>query len=133
RAPVTLSPAALVRAAKSREMFENIVAEDIPIYGVTTGYGEMIYMLVSTSKETELQTNLVRSHSAGVGPAFAEDEARAMLTARLNALAKGYSAVRPALLERLALYLNEGITPAIPEIGSLGASGDLAPLAHIAS
>jgi len=133
RAPVTLSPAALVRAAKSREMFENIVAEDIPIYGVTTGYGEMIYMLVSTSKETELQTNLVRSHSAGVGPAFAEDEARAMVAARLNALAKGYSAVRPALLERLALYLNEGITPAIPEIGSLGASGDLGPLAHIAS
>jgi MIO-dependent L-tyrosine 2,3-aminomutase len=132
RAPVTVAPAALARAAQSRAMFENIVREDIPIYGVTTGYGEMIYMLVSTSKEVELQTNLVRSHSAGVGPAFAEDEARAMLAARLNALAKGYSAVRPELLERIALYLNQGITPAIPEIGSLGASGDLAPLAHIA-
>lgn len=93
----------------------------------------MIYMLVDTSKEVELQTNLVRSHSAGMGPVFAEDEARAILTARLNALAKGYSAVRPELLERLALYLNTNITPAIPEIGSLGASGDLAPLAHIAS
>jgi tyrosine 2,3-aminomutase len=133
RAPCQVSPAALARAAASREMFENIVREDTPIYGVTTGYGEMIYMLVSTSKEVELQTNLVRSHSAGVGPVFAEDEARAMVAARLNALAKGYSAVRPELLERLALYLNQGVTPAIPEIGSLGASGDLAPLAHVAS
>jgi histidine ammonia-lyase len=132
RAAVRLAPQALARAAQSRAIFEDLVRQDIPIYGVTTGYGEMIYMLVSTSKEVELQTNLVRSHSAGVGPAFAEDEARAMVAARLNALAKGYSAVRPALLERLALYLNEGITPAIPEIGSLGASGDLGPLAHIA-
>lgn len=132
RAPVELSPWALERAANSRAMFEDIVAQDIPIYGVTTGYGEMIYMLVSTRNEVELQTNLVRSHCAGVGPCFAEDEARAMVAARLNALAKGYSAVRPLLLQRLAQYLNEGITPAIPEVGSLGASGDLAPLAHIA-
>jgi histidine ammonia-lyase len=93
----------------------------------------MIYMIVDSANEVELQTNLVRSHSAGVGPLFAEDEARAILAARLNALAKGHSAVRPQLLERLALYLNRGITPAIPEIGSLGASGDLAPLSHIAS
>ena len=133
RAAVGIAPAALRRATKGREMFEDIVAQDIPIYGVTTGYGEMIYMLVSTAKEVELQTNLVRSHSAGVGPAFAEHEARAMLAARLNALSRGFSAVRPELLERLALYLNLGITPAIPEIGSLGASGDLGPLAHIAS
>ena len=123
RAAVGIAPAALRRATKGREMFEDIVAQDIPIYGVTTGYGEMIYMLVSTAKEVELQTNLVRSHSAGVGPAFAEHEARAMLAARLNALSRGFSAVRPELLERLALYLNLGITPAIPEIGSLGASG----------
>jgi MIO-dependent L-tyrosine 2,3-aminomutase len=131
-APVTVTPAALARAAKSRRIFEDIVRQDIPIYGVTTGYGEMIYMLVDASRETELQTNLVRSHSAGVGPLFAEDEARAIVAARLNALSKGHSAVRPEVLERLALYLNLGITPAIPEIGSLGASGDLAPLAHIA-
>jgi len=132
RARCVVAPAALERAAKSRAMFSDIVAQDIPIYGVTTGYGEMIYMLVGTSKEVELQTNLVRSHSAGVGPLFAEDEARAIVAARLNALAKGYSAVRPEILERLALYLNLGLTPAIPEIGSLGASGDLAPLSHIA-
>jgi len=133
RALATVTSAALARAAISRQQFEDTVREGIPVYGVTTGYGEMIYMLVDTSKEVELQTNLVRSHSAGVGPLFAEDEARAILAARLNALSKGYSAVRPELLERLALYLNLGITPAIPEIGSLGASGDLATLAHIAS
>ncbi len=132
-ARVTLGPQVLSRAAASREQFEETVRQNIPVYGVTTGYGEMIYMLVDTAKETELQTNLVRSHSAGVGPMFAEAEARAVLAARLNALAKGHSAVRPQVLERLALYLNEGLTPAVPEIGSLGASGDLAPLAHIAS
>jgi tyrosine 2,3-aminomutase len=133
RAPCQVPPAALARAARSRAMFEAIVRQGVPVYGVTTGYGEMIYMLIGTAKEVELQTNLVRSHSAGVGPLFAEDEARAIVAARLNALAKGHSAVRPVVLERLALYLNESIVPAIPEIGSLGASGDLAPLAHIAS
>lgn len=132
-APCRVSQEALAMAAKTRLMFENIVQQEIPIYGVTTGYGEMVYMLVPISKEVELQTNLVRSHSAGVGPLFAEDEARAIVAARLNALAVGYSAVRAELLERLALYLNLGITPAIPEAGSLGASGDLAPLAHVAA
>ncbi|WP_394301979.1 tyrosine 2,3-aminomutase [Sphaerimonospora cavernae] len=133
RALCAVAPSALAKAATNRAQFEDIVRRGIPVYGVTTGYGEMIYMSVDTSREVELQTNLVRSHSAGVGPIFAEDEARAIVTARLNALAKGYSAVRPELLERLALYLNLGVTPAIPEIGSLGASGDLAPLAHLAA
>ncbi|GIH66866.1 histidine ammonia-lyase [Microbispora siamensis] len=133
RAVCAVAPAALAKAAANRRLFEDIIQQGIPVYGVTTGYGEMIYMLVDTDKETELQTNLVRSHSAGVGPIFAEDEARAILAARVNALAKGYSAVRPELIERLALYLNLGVTPAIPEIGSLGASGDLAPLSHIAA
>ncbi|MDI5980903.1 tyrosine 2,3-aminomutase [Amycolatopsis magusensis] len=128
----TVSPESMAKAATSRKIFEETVNQGAPVYGVTTGYGEMIYMQVDVSKEVELQTNLVRSHSAGVGPLFSEEESRAMLAARLNALAKGYSAVRPELLDRLALYLNLGITPAIPEIGSLGASGDLAPLSHIA-
>lgn len=132
-APCAVTPAALAQVAAGRKMFEEVVARDVPVYGVTTGYGEMIYMIVDPSKEVELQTNLVRSHSAGAGPLFSEEEARAMLAARLNALAKGHSAVRPELLDQLARYLNEGVTPAIPEIGSLGASGDLAPLSHIAS
>ncbi|GAA1997260.1 tyrosine 2,3-aminomutase [Catenulispora subtropica] len=133
RAACSVAPQALAKAGKSRAVFEDVVRAGIPVYGVTTGYGEMIYMLVDTDRETELQTNLVRSHSAGVGPFFALDEARAVVAARLNALSKGYSAVRPEILERLALYLNRGLIPAIPEIGSLGASGDLAPLSHIAS
>ncbi|MGX9918281.1 tyrosine 2,3-aminomutase [Streptomyces sp. NPDC002248] len=133
RAHVSLTPQSLAKAAKSRAVFEDVVRSGTPVYGVTTGYGEMIYMLVDPSQETELQTNLVRSHSAGVGPFFPHDQARAILSARLNALAKGYSAVRPEILERLALYLNNDLIPAIPEIGSLGASGDLAPLAHVAS
>ncbi len=130
--PVGVCPDAVAKARKSRAMLEDLAGQNIPIYGVTTGYGEMIYMQIDKSKEVELQTNLVRSHSAGVGPLFAEDESRAIMAARLNTLAKGYSAVRPEILDRLALYLNEGITPAIPEIGSLGASGDLVPLSHLA-
>jgi MIO-dependent L-tyrosine 2,3-aminomutase len=130
--PVRIASAALAKAARSRRLFEQTVHQGIPVYGVTTGYGEMIYMLVDPSNEVELQTNLVLSHSAGVGPLFSEVEARAILAARLNALAKGHSAVRPELLERLALYHNRGVIPAIPEIGSLGASGDLAPLSHLA-
>lgn len=131
-AGVAVTTEALARAAASRKVFEETVRSGTPVYGVTTGYGEMIYMQVDTAKEVELQTNLVRSHQAGVGPLFAEHEVRAMLLARLNALSKGHSAVRPLLLERLADYLNLGIVPAVPEIGSLGASGDLGPLAHIA-
>ncbi|WP_406316592.1 tyrosine 2,3-aminomutase [Streptosporangium sp. NBC_01639] len=133
RTPVTLGQSTLDRVTTSRNQFEETVQRGVPVYGVTTGYGEMIYMMVGTSKEVELQTNLVRSHSAGVGPLFAEEEARAIVAARLNAFAKGYSAVRPELVERIALYLNLGITPAIPEIGSLGASGDLGQLSHIAT
>lgn len=132
RAGAVVASESLAGAAASRKIFEETVRNGTPVYGVTTGYGEMIYMQVDISKEVELQTNLVRSHQAGVGPLFAEHEARAMLAARLNALSKGYSAVRPLLLERLATYLNLGLTPAVPEIGSLGASGDLGPLAHIA-
>ncbi len=130
--PCEVAPGALERAAKSRGQFEDLVSQGVPVYGVTTGYGEMIYMLVDRAHETELQTNLVRSHAAGVGPLFNMVEARAIVAARLNALAKGHSAVRPEVLERLALYLNSGLIPAIPQMGSLGASGDLAPLSHIA-
>ncbi|MEU4378442.1 tyrosine 2,3-aminomutase [Micromonospora echinofusca] len=133
QAPCVIAPTALEKAAASRAMFQDIVEQGIPVYGITTGYGDLAYMMVDNAVEIELQLNLVRSHCAGVGPLFAEDEARAMVAARLNALARGYSAVRPELLERLALLLNQGVTPAIPEIGSLGASGDLAPLSHIAA
>lgn len=117
---------------KSRQDFERIVNQDIPIYGVTTGYGEMVYVLVDKEKETELQTNLIRSHCAGVGEKFSKEESRAMLLARINAFCRGYSAITDQLIERLTVYLNEDIIPVIPQIGSLGASGDLGPLSHIA-
>ncbi|MEV5147187.1 tyrosine 2,3-aminomutase [Streptomyces sp. NPDC052727] len=131
--PCTISEDARRNITRSREQFEEIAASNIPIYGVTTGYGEMVYALVDKSQETQLQTNLVRSHSAGAGRYFPEQEARAILVARLNALVRGYSAVRPELADQLLAYLNSGVTPCIPEIGSLGASGDLGPLSHIAS
>ncbi|MER7900492.1 tyrosine 2,3-aminomutase [Streptomyces sp. NPDC096046] len=132
-APVDICESAVARVARSRALLEILVERNIPVPGVTTGLGATASLRVDPSKEVELQTNLVRSHSAGVGPMFAEDEARAVVAARLNTLAKGHSAVRPEILDRLALYLNEGVTPAIPEIGSLGAGGDLTPLAHVAS
>lgn len=132
-APCHISQVTLDGVAASRLLFQEIVEQGVPVYGITTGYGDLGFIMVDASNEVELQLNLVRSHSAGVGPLFARDEARAMMAARVNAFAKGYSAVRPELLERLVMYLNQGITPAIPEIGSLGASGDLAPLSHIAS
>lgn len=127
-----LAPETLNKVAQNRADFEKLVAQNIPVYGVTTGYGEMVYMFVETDNEVALQTNLVRSICTGVGPLFSVEEARSMLLARINALAHGHSAVRPELLERMLFYLNEGIIPVIPEIGSLGASGDLAPLSHMA-
>ncbi|MFJ4101373.1 tyrosine 2,3-aminomutase [Amycolatopsis japonica] len=131
-APCAVAPSSLDAVARNRKSFEELVSRGVPVYGVTTGYGELVHHPVGAGDEVALQTNLVRSHSAGVGPLFAEDEVRAMIAARLNALAKGHSAVRPAVLDRLAAYLNLNITPAVPEIGSLGASGDLAPLSHVA-
>ncbi|KFU78742.1 tyrosine ammonia-lyase [Amycolatopsis lurida NRRL 2430] len=131
-APCAVPPSALAIVEENRKSFEELVNQGVPVYGVTTGYGELVHHPVGAGDEVALQTNLVRSHSTGVGPLFARDEVRAMLAARLNALAKGYSAVRPAVLERLVSYLNLDIIPAVPEIGSLGASGDLAPLSHIA-
>ena len=130
--PVEVCPGAVAKVLRSRAMLEDLVERDVPVHGVTTVRGGTGRTRIDTSEEAGLQTNLVRGHSAGVGPLFAEDEARAVMAARLNTLAKGYSAVRPEILDRLALYLNEGITPAIPEIGSLGAGGDLVPLSHLA-
>ncbi|WP_224242172.1 tyrosine 2,3-aminomutase [Hyalangium gracile] len=129
---VEIPAEAVTRIRRSREHLERLARENVPIYGVTTGYGEMVYVLVDNRHESELQTNLVRSHAAGVGAALTREESRAIMAARLNALCRGFSAVRQELVERLALYLNEDIVPVIPAVGSLGASGDLGPLAHMA-
>ncbi|NHD19432.1 MULTISPECIES: tyrosine 2,3-aminomutase [unclassified Actinopolyspora] len=122
----------LDRVTSNRETLDRLVRSRTPVYGVTTGFGEMVNFLISPDRETELQTNLVRSHSCGVGDLFSATESRAILCSRLNSLLRGYSAVRPELVRQMMLYLDEDIVPAIPEVGSLGASGDLPPLAHAA-
>ena len=102
------------------------------MYGVNTGFGKLSDVRIPPEKLVELQFNLVRSHAGGVGQPLSEGESRAMLLLRANVLAKGFSGVRPALLELLVALLNAGVHPVIPEKGSVGASGDLAPLAHLA-
>ncbi len=130
--PVTIAPAALERVAASRARIEQILAAGETVYGVNTGFGKLSDVRIPEDKLVQLQTNLVRSHSAGVGQPLAEPEVRAMLLLRANVLAKGFSGVRPALPELLVAMLNAGVHPVVPEKGSVGASGDLAPLAHLA-
>lgn len=132
-AACVLAPGARERVAAARERITEHLASGEPVYGVTTGYGEMIYMHVDPAHDVALQHNLVRSHSAGCGPLLSPAETRAVMVARANAFAKGYSGVRPDVVERILQYLRLGVVPAIPEYGSLGASGDLAPLSHLAS
>src|SRR5208337_3583187 len=130
--PVTVSPAALNRMTASRDLIEEILAAGQTVYGVNTGFGRLADMLIPQESLAQLQTNLVRSHAGGVGQPLSEAESRAMLLLRANVLAKGFSGCRPALVEFLAALLNAGVHPVIPEKGSVGASGDLAPLAHVA-
>jgi histidine ammonia-lyase len=130
--PVSLSAAARVRAEQARKVVEQIVDEGRTVYGVNTGFGKLSDVRIERSQLRELQLNLVRSHSCGVGPPLSEAEARALLLLRANVLAEGFSGCRPALIESLIAMLNRGVTPVIPEKGSVGASGDLAPLAHLA-
>ena len=129
---VVLSAAARQRVEQSRRVVEKIVAEGRAVYGVNTGFGKLSDVRIEPSQLRELQLNLVRSHSCGLGPPLPEAEARAMLLLRANVLAQGYSGCRPALIETLLRLLESGVTPVIPEKGSVGASGDLAPLAHLA-
>ena len=129
---VAIAPAALARVAASRELIEEILAEGQTVYGVNTGFGKLADARIPAGSLAQLQTNLVRSHAAGVGQPLSEAETRAMLLLRANVLAKGLSGCRPALVELLVAQLNAGVHPVIPEKGSVGASGDLAPLAHLA-
>jgi histidine ammonia-lyase len=129
---VALSPAARERAAASRRVVEEITESGRVVYGVNTGFGKLADITIAPSELRELQLNLVRSHACGVGPALSEAETRAMLLLRANVLALGYSGARPLVIEMLLLMLERGVHPVIPEKGSVGASGDLAPLAHLA-
>src|SRR5579863_2172376 len=132
RRPVEIAPAARVRMTASRATIERILAEGQTVYGVNTGFGKLSDVRIAHDRLAQLQTNLVRSHAGGVGNPLGEGESRAMLLLRANVLAKGFSGVRPELVDLLVAMLNAGVHPVIPEKGSVGASGDLAPLAHLA-
>jgi len=132
REQVTLSAEARERAEQSRLVVEKIVAEGRTVYGVNTGFGKLSDVRIDVSQLRDLQLNLVRSHACGLGAALSEAESRAMLLLRANVLACGYSGARPLLIEKLIEMLERGVTPLIPEKGSVGASGDLAPLSHLA-
>jgi histidine ammonia-lyase len=117
---------------RSRKAVEDIVANKKVVYGINTGFGKFSDVLIDADDVEELQWNLIYSHACGIGEPFPEIVSRAMLLLRANALLKGYSGVRPIVIERLLDLLNAKIHPVIPQQGSLGASGDLAPLSHLA-
>jgi histidine ammonia-lyase len=130
--PVGIAAAAIERVKASRELIEGILAAGQTVYGVNTGFGKLSDVRIPSDKLAQLQMNLVRSHAGGVGQPLSEGESRAMLLLRANVLAKGFSGCRRELVELLVALLNAGVHPVIPEKGSVGASGDLAPLAHLA-
>ena len=131
-ATVELAPSARARMERANDVVSALVASNAVAYGVTTGFGKLSDVAIPRDRLDELQVNLVRSHAAGVGALLPEREVRAMMLLRANVIAKGYSGARPVLVDLLAGMLNAGLYPPIPEQGSVGASGDLAPLAHLA-
>ena len=132
RARVSLAPHARQRALASRRIVDQLVRDRAVAYGVTTGFGKLSEVAIPPERLADLQVNLIRSHAAGVGDLLPEREVRAMMVLRANVITKGYSGARPAIAELLIAMLNADLCPPIPEQGSVGASGDLAPLAHLA-
>jgi histidine ammonia-lyase len=129
---VGLAPAAIERMKASRAVVDRVVSTGATAYGINTGFGKLASVRISPEQVRQLQVNLVRSHACGVGAPLSEAETRAMMLLRANALAKGLSGVRPSVVETLCAMLNAKLHPVIPSQGSVGASGDLAPLAHLA-
>lgn len=129
---VTISVDSMRKVEASRKAVEKIVSEKRVVYGINTGFGKFSDVIIAGDDVNDLQLNLIRSHACGVGEPFPEVVSRAMLLLRLNALLKGFSGIRPVLAELLAALLNREIHPVVPQQGSLGASGDLAPLSHLA-
>ena len=130
-APVRLGESARMRVQVARDLIDRLVAEERVVYGVTTGFGQLATTHIPADKAQELQENLVRSHAVGVGDPLPRDVVRAAMTIRLNTLAKGYSGVRVEVAELLAGMIDADLVPYVPSKGSLGASGDLAPSAHV--
>ncbi|SFS59663.1 histidine ammonia-lyase [Marininema halotolerans] len=130
--PVILHPDAIEEMNRSREMVESLLESGETVYGITTGFGKFSDTLIDASQVQTLQRNLIVSHACGVGDPLSEKVVRGMMLLRANALAKGHSGIRPIVVERLLTLLNQQIHPVVPKQGSLGASGDLAPLSHMA-
>lgn len=130
--PVRLAASAVPGMRASRRVVEAALTRDAPAYGVNTGLGRLSDVRIEPARIRELQVNLVRSHACGVGAPLPSEVVRAMLLLRANSLAKGYSGVRPKIVEALCALLNRRVHPVVPSQGSVGASGDLAPLAHLA-
>ncbi len=131
-ASARLTPEAIEAMRRSRSGVERLLAEGEIAYGITTGFGAFKGRIIPPHEVQSLQRNLVLSHASGVGPALDSATVRAIIAVRANTLAMGYSGIRPQVVERLLAFLDRGITPLIPAYGSVGASGDLAPLAHLA-
>ena len=131
-ARVTIAPAARETLLASRRLVEQAVASGRTMYGINTGFGKLANVLIAPDKLDQLQANLIRSHAAGVGTPLSPPVVRALMLLRANVLLRPTSGVRPELVEALVAVLNAGIVPFVPEQGSVGASGDLAPLSHVA-
>jgi len=129
---VALDPKMLKAVAESRKVVEAAVARGQTIYGVNTGFGKLAHVRIPSEQARQLQLNLIRSHASGVGDPLSVDAVRAMMVLRANVLMRGTSGVRPVLPELLIEMLNRGVHPRVPSQGSVGASGDLAPLSHLA-
>lgn len=132
RMPVRLAESARARMDTTRAVVHRAIEDGAPVYGINTGFGKLSEVTIAPDQLAALQRNLVRSHAAGVGDALPEREVRAMMLLRANVLATGYAGARATLVDQLTGMLNAGVWPLVPEQGSVGASGDLAPLAHLA-
>jgi histidine ammonia-lyase len=130
--PVSLDEAALARVAENRGVIDRILAEGRTVYGINTGFGQFATVVIPPDQLQRLQLNLIRSHAAGVGEPLSPAQTRALMAARINCLLKGFSGIRPEPIRLLAECLNRNVLPVVPSQGSVGASGDLAPLAHVA-
>ncbi|MGA2271199.1 MAG: histidine ammonia-lyase [Bryobacteraceae bacterium] len=132
RVRLELAPAAMAQMEASRRVVLRVSGEHVPVYGINTGFGKLCEVRIADDAIERLQLNLVRSHACGLGRPLSEEETRVVMALRANTLALGYSGVRPLIAEILVAMLDRGVLAVIPEKGSVGASGDLAPLAHLA-
>ena len=129
---VEIAPEAMINVQTARDVVERIVEGDETVYGINTGFGSLVHSRIHQEDVEQLQLNLIRSHATGLGPNLAKEFVRSMMCVRINSLIKGHSGCHPDVVKQLVEYLNNSIHPIVPRIGSLGASGDLAPLSHLA-